>query len=71
MNFLFLNQVNIKKKKIRDSFELSSDTFIFLYVGRFIHLKGIDLLVNKITVLKNIFDKKEMLVILLAGKKMN
>ena len=56
------------KKTLRDYFKLDHETFVFLFVGRFIHLKGIDLFIKNINSLYTT-NKKEFRVLLVGGEK--
>ena len=53
---------------MREKFNISDDTFVFLYVGRFIHLKGIDLILRNFNEFKNSY-KEKILVILVGGSE--
>ena len=67
-NDFFINESNnYKKNNLRKDFNLSENTFVFLYVGRFIHLKGIDLLIKNIMALKENVNKEDFLVLLVGG----
>ncbi len=67
--FFISESIKYMKSKVREDLQIDYDCFIFLYVGQFIHRKGIDLLISAIQKLAQMEDQKMIRTLIVGGEK--